>query len=479
MAIVANRQPFRSLFEWAALSWGLRRCGFIAIGAFCCQAYAETDLQLQLLQSQYLGGSQNNTQNEAYSSFGIQLKHHSQPAKTFVHGLNIQALASMDGTEQAYVAAPEFYWGLKLPTEKSGLGLVIGRQRFDWSNFDEEWSLGIWQPYVRWDYLHPQPQGLTGAFFSLDTSDAKVMVFATPLFLPDQGPQFEVVDGEFRSSNRWFRQPTSKHTVINQDRKLSYELDRPSDAEVVMNAAYGLSILLGNEEDGPWLKTSLASKPINQMHLGIEGYHSIARPNRYLESVAVVHPTVARHSVMTVEAGYRVEDYQGWISVTEERPDRTDLPDEWEESSLYSSRFIGMTVSHRLPWVGWRNHWLKYSAMSLTEDLPPPSPSGQQDTLESSLDRYPYKEVLSAEWTAPVINRATQRLDLGLRYLYSVPEKGSLLSAKLELVWQRNTRWDLGFDILGTEASGEDQQSGLMSLYRNNDRISGGVTYVF
>ncbi|MGE3386953.1 MAG: hypothetical protein AB7K41_09515 [Bdellovibrionales bacterium] len=469
---------------WAAFSNSVLRrlgCCILATVGFCSVGtWANTDLQLQLLQSQYLSDTQNRVQSDAYSSFGVRLKHQNAPESRMVHGLDLLGLASADGTEQAYVAAPEFYWGLNANIQKLPGKLILGRKRFAWSHFDEEWNLGIWQPYVRWDYLHPLPQGLSGAFLSLgEEGPVQVTAFATPFFLPDQGPQFEVIDGQFNSSNRWFRQPTNKHMVINQDRRLNYELDRPSEGDVVMNAGYGLSVLVGSEKEGPWFKASLADKPINQMHIGIEGYHSIARLNRFLESVAVVHPVVARHNVMTLEAGYSAPDFFGWISLTEERPKDPQMPDEWEEASLYASRFIGMTLSHRLPWQGWRSHWLKYGAMTMSERLPPERLDDPEDNLESSLDRYPFREVLSFEWTAPFVNRASHRLDFGLRYLYSVPEKGSLLSAKLELMWRRNTRWDLGVDVLGTEGPSSVEDRGLMSLYRNNDRVMGGMTYVF
>lgn len=441
-----------------------------------CSAEAEVDLQLQVIQSQYLSEPQNRIQTNSYSSLGIRLKGATDIKDSLSWGYDFLGLGAMDGSEHGYIAMPELFVSAR-PGVK-GLRFTLGRERFVWSRFDEEWRMGIWQPYVRWDYLHPRPQGLTGLFAHWDNQDVQVTLFGTGIFLPDQGPQFEVVDGEFHSSNRWFRQPQSRHTVVDQDKRLNYELDSPKIDELILNPGYGVSLQVGGKEYGPWLKTSLANKPINQLHLGIDGYHNLSRIERFMESVAVVHPVVARHTVMTIEAGHRAEDYQGWISITEERPDNPDLPEEWEESSLYPTRFLGAMFSHRLNIPGWKTHWFKYGYLNVTEDVPRQG-DVPQDTLESSLDRYPFKEVVSFEWTAPVIDRTRRRLDLGIRYLYSLPERGGLLSAKAELLWNQRTRWDLGVDILGSGVSDSSSDRGLMTLYRNNDRVMGGVTYVF
>lgn len=455
--------------------------------AASAQESGVNSLQLQMVQSQYLGETQNLSQNSAYSSFGFQFKSENQknsshflPQTLFwSHGLNVLGLLSADGTEQGYFAAPEFYIGLNREEIKAKQRLFFGRKKLSWSRFDDEWRLGIWQPYVRWDYLHPRSQGLTGFFGQMErTEKFQFTLFATPLFLPDQGPQFEVVDGEFRSSNRWFRQPSNQHTVVNHDRRLVYSLDRPSEEEIIMNSAFGAQIFFGQQNDGPWLNVSFANKPINQLHIGIEGYHSITRVNSYLTTFAVVHPMVVRHNLITGELGFNSEDFRGWISITEEHPNKSKVPEAWEESSLNHARFLGASFSHRINIPGLRSQWLKYSYMTMQEDLPNKDLEIQEDKLESSLDRYPFQEVMSVEWTAPLISRQQTRLDFGLRFLHSFPERGSLLSAKVEWMWGAQTRWDIGADILGVENENAPSK-GLMSLYRNNDRIMGAMTYVF
>ena len=453
---------------------------YATVGLWHASAVAAADVELRLLQSQYLSSTQNETQTDSYSSLGLALEFKSGSETTrWQSKVNVIGLGSVDGTEQAYVAAPQMFVSWREPRLK-GLGVAVGRKLHTWSRFDEEWRLGVWQPNVRWDYLHPVEQGLTGLFLSGKGRDVQVTAFATGIFLPDQGPEFKVVDGEFHSSNRWFRQPESRHTIFNQERRLNYELKRPDEKDILFHTGYGLNLLVGNDQKGFWLRTSVANKPVNQLHIGIEGYHSLAQTSHFMESIAVVHPRVARHNVGTVEAGYQAEDFGTWISVTEESPHETNIPEDWKESSLYASRFFGATFSHRLPWQGFKTHWLKYSYMQLSEEVPAPVGNAEdEDDLESSLDRFPYKRVIAVEWKAPLIDRARQKLNLSIRYLYSLPERGALLSAGLDYLPNPRTRWSIGIDVLGAELEPGDENAGLMTLYRNNDRIVGGVSYVF
>ncbi len=449
---------------------------FLVSVGFASPAYG--DLQVQLLQSQYLSEVQNSSQTNSYSSFAARLDQKWGSLDNWSSKLEMISLGSVDGSEQVYFAGPEAYVE-KASDLSQGLRVTLGRKRLKWSEFDQEWRLGIWQPYVRWDYLHPHDQGLIGAFLGYGRNLTQVTAFASPVFLPDQGPHFETKNGEFHSSNRWFRQPQNRHLILDQERRLNYELDRPSTDATVFHPSFGLNILVGPQTDGFYLRTSFADKPINQIHLGIEGYHSLARTDRFLESIAKVHPMVARHTVTSVEAGWENDDAHAYISLTEEHPHHPSVPAEWEESSLYDSRFFGLSFAHRLPFEGFRGHWIKAGFMNLSEIIPPSSLGVPEDNLESSLDRYPYQQVLSFEWTARFQEKISRDVSMSLRYLYSIPERGSLLSVKVEYLVERRLRWDLGVDVLGAEISPDDENSGLMSLYRNNDRVIGGVTYVF
>src|SRR5690606_14688182 len=108
---------------------------------------------------------------------------------------------SVHQAEELYVGLPEMY--ARLTDDDNQVQVTIGRQRRNWSQLDQRIGLGIWQPQLRWDFLNPIQQGLTGAFFDMDVEPLHVTLFASPVFLPDQGPHFRLKNGRFESPNRW------------------------------------------------------------------------------------------------------------------------------------------------------------------------------------------------------------------------------------------------------------------------------------
>jgi len=98
--------------------------------------------------------------------------------------------------------------------------------------------------------------------------------------------------------------------------------------------------------------------------------------------------------------------------------------------------------------------------------------------VESSLDRYPYTEVMSIDWKVWVMQRRSNQLRLSTRYSYDLPEKGGWLSVTAD--WVRGPMTlSIGGDILGAEVDPNSSEAGLFSRYRGNDRFFGGITYVF
>ena len=180
-------------------------------------------------------------------------------------GFNYKLEPVVQGAFQAstefYVGVPEVY--VQPRKIAPGFSLTIGRQKRLWSRLDQEFNLGIWQPQLRWDYLQPMQQGLTGVFFDWSLSSAlRFSFFTSPLFLPDQGPQFRLRDGHFASANRWFAPPQSRvqlfeNTPYASAAPLYFKLERPSEEDIVMHSSFGFSMYY--QATGPfWSQVSYA-----------------------------------------------------------------------------------------------------------------------------------------------------------------------------------------------------------------------------
>jgi hypothetical protein len=183
--------------------------------------------------------------------------------------------------------------------------------------------------------------------------------------------------------------------------------------------------------------------------------------------------------VATLESGFDRADDRGWISLTGDIPNSSNFSSDFVESPLDSLLIMGASYQHYIySWLGLPS-WLKYSyAKVLTLQAKNKRGLVEADGVHSSLDRYPYHEVAAVEWKMTLRQKAKDRLELKNRYHYSLPEKGGWLASAMD--WsQGSLTWTVGVDILGSEVNPNSAEAGLFTRYRNNDRVFGGVSYVF
>lgn len=373
----------------------------------------------------------------------------------------------------------EFYYGV--PELYAGYGqgdhqVVVGRKKEPWSHFDEDWSMGIWQPNLRWDYLNPVSQGLTGAFYYFRRPEVQWTFFVSGVFLPDQGPNFEIVDGNIRSNNPWFWRPQSAASVFNQDTPIYYELRMPAEREIVFQESVAGRLRLGLEDEGAWVQMAYANKPMNQIHLGIHAFHR----NDLDRVQAIIYPQSVRHQLLTLESGWQEEEWSGWLSLTAETPEESGVPVGWLESPLNESYFAGATFRHLLFGGRGGQHWLKWAYLHRWErERVRPTTGLDVDSVESSLGRFPHQRVVSLEWGGELGHLASRLFKGGMRYMSSFSDEGSLLTSWANYEVRQNLSFELMLDILGAREQEASRTTGLMSRYRSHDRIVGGLRYVF
>jgi hypothetical protein len=460
----------------------------VFFSAFANFAWAKGELgslDLNLRQNRYLGETQTLEQNtnDTFFAGGLNLTPETQTMK---FKLNSLAQGTFEDKNEFYFGVPELY--VEPKNLAADIGVTVGRQKRHWSRLDEEFNLGVWQPQLRWDYLQPQQEGLIGVFFDWRVSSSVRLTFLTsPLSIPDQGPNFQLRRGQFISANRWFVPPQSRLSLFQgtdyaKDGPLYFELERPSEEQLVMHSTLGAGLHL--QGSGPWwMDVNYAYKPRNQIHLGVECSLCGQLPSLSgapVEVTAVVHPRVVMHNVLTVESGFERMDDRGWLSLTADKPSASGFPADFEEAPLDSMLIAGAAYQHYLsPGDFWPPSWLKLAYMQLfTLDETDRHGLVDSDQVQSSLDRYPYRQLAALEWKILVRQRRLSRLEINTRYSYSIPERGSWLAASIDFMQDRFI-YGFGVDVLGAEVDADSRDAGLFSRYRSNDRVYGGVSYVF
>ena len=209
----------------------------LAFGASNSASYLDVDLR----QDRYLGEVQHSTQQSNYTQGSLQLNLEPSQPKRFPYKLNARGLGTFESKNETYFGLPEAY----LEYAGEPVRLTVGRKKRTWSKLDEEFHLGLWQPELRWDYLKPEQQGLLGVYLDFRfSSQVHLVLFTSSLNLPDQGPQYQLKNGQFYSSNRWFQQPSGLFRLFNgtsyaSEVPLYFEIDRPAYDELFMQASFG------------------------------------------------------------------------------------------------------------------------------------------------------------------------------------------------------------------------------------------------
>ncbi|MAV92295.1 MAG: hypothetical protein CL676_12825 [Bdellovibrionaceae bacterium] len=372
---------------------------------------------------------------------------------------------------EAYVGAPEMF--VRLNDEDSGVRVSIGRQKRTWSELDESLGLGVWQPQLRWDYLNPIQQGLTGAFFDMKFDSLDVTLYGSPIFLPDQGPQFQVKEGRIESANRWFWKPQNRLRLGEDSSNLFYELETPKVDEIVMNPSLGGMMKV--DPEGPLeVQLAYAYKPMNQFFIGYECSGCVDPLTG--DGTAKIHPMVVNHHVFTAESRWVREEDRFLFSWTVDRPNDPKIPSDWGGSELRPVSIPGVGYERKFSLVQFPSTLQLFYFQELRGgrigggDL--------SSDVESSSDRYSFDDLLSASLSTKLRQLRSGYLELQTKYAYSFKEEGSWLSA--QLTYQRQAfSAHLGFDVLGSNTDPLSSEAGLFSRYRSNDRVYGGIGFVF
>ena len=447
--------------------------------------WAESSLRFGLSQSQFAGEPQaQQVATDQNWSLGTVAKKQEQGWSS---GAELVGFGSFQTSWEQYAGVPELYFKIKNKSnvlKEREWSMTIGRERRLWSRLDDQLSLGVWQPALRWDAMRPVSQGLTGLFFDIPLSSKwSLTMMTSPLFLPDQGPNFRLRDGKFESHNRWFRQPLSHLDMMGASSAISYEMEKPSVEEVVFQSSFASSLRF--QENKFWAQASAAYMPANQMHLGLGKYQSVSLdPSR--ESVVRVFPKTYKHNVFTLETGLKGEEQEGWLSFMTDYPQRPEFQQKnevgtgWEESELSRKSYIGTGFAQKLPTLWGVQHKLQISLLRAWKTpLSQPSTNLLTDQpVPSSFDRPFYEKLVALDWILAWKKYKRQSWEARLRYWQTFDPRSAWVSPVFTWI-DGQWNWSLSADLLGSQGSDDDALKSYFGQYRNNSRLLMGLSYVF
>ena len=447
--------------------WLLSILGWVLFGTV--KVWAEISTEIEMNSSQYLDSSEYyfpSYANSSNESFMLR----SSGEKSGKSGWK----ASWDA-ETEYSASEN--WNYFRPHEGyvSYQEFSLGRKKITWSQWEEPWGQTMVQPRFTDDRLHNSQAGLIGAFYDHEGKYFNVHLVFSPIYIPEMGPHYWLADQHFTSRNPWFHAPTTNVDFAGQETNLNYSVNQPDDW-TVMNRPGGGGTFEWRPSDHTFARVSEAFLPITQIMFGfpLNGQFSLQSDSMDIN----LTPRFLYHNVVNSDFVVQNKQSEVGVSLSDDLPIQDQLPvaENWElqrttnaiiASAYYTqyftdSRASSFTASALKIWGG---------------DQPDQGQIISTQTLFGR--RYDFTEAVSARLHKRWMAGSTVSIDGGLRVLYDYFENGLIYSGEVSSQLSKSFAVRLAYDFFGLLPGNPEMPDGFIDVYRGNDRVSMGMSYVF
>lgn len=445
--------------------WGTSILAFLsALFVGLAPAMAQVQSEMRLFSDSFISPSFEATQKTNYQFIGAQLK--SDPFAEGGLKLDVSGGVAMGAPLLNYLNIAEFYTEARQSESET---FYMGRKRMLWSELDARWDLGVWEPVFKWNPLAPERQGLTGLFWQVDKPFYSLMLFASPIYFPDQGPSFEIENGSFVKGNPWFRRPPESIRIWNEATAIDYKFDKPNETQIVLQNSFGMKVSFGDPQS---LRAQLSYtyKPSNQLAIGYDGMLGVEQ----LKGAVDLQPQVFYHSLAGADVTYKWSQWRLGLSGIVDRPTKENTFDErWTHPVFQDAVLVS-------PFIEWsQGNWgvslqhLEIYGGEVKEEGALANP--QRAPL---MVRYPYRQAQQLSLLSQINFGKNRRLLGKLSVIHS--EKNAFDLIRLSTRMRLSGLWSVIGEMQMVKASPltVDNQNEI-AQFDNNDRLMLGVAYVF
>jgi hypothetical protein len=353
----------------------------------------------------------------------------------------------------------------------------VGRTQTPWSNVDKDFQTGLFTPRYMEDKLVAAPSALTGVTGQVAAGPVHANLFVSPVFIPEFGPQVNVDNGMLVSRNPWFTPPTPSVRLFEQTgtTNVQYGITAPPTAQTIEQ----LSVVtgLGWEDNGTYIRGTLADKPMNQLLLSFPFKVLTLQDSTSLD--VNIHARSVRHQLYQMETGHDEDGgWHGHLSFIHEQPDTDPVPSDWISQTTTPANIYSGGIGYDLARSGPKATYLGLSFIKVDGgDAADRGPfSGSTSFFER---RYHYTKSVKAEFATMLYLKGRTGLRGSTYALYDFDQHGMVWSSAVEYL-QQEMRAFFKVDVMGViDEASVAVADGFIRTYRANDRVSLGLSYVF
>lgn len=384
--------------------------------------------------------------------------------------IDVGAGGLVGATASSYVKAPQFYYRLG---QLGKTHLTIGRALYDWSQADEFWNLGLVQPIFKWNQARPEFQGLTGVFVSTPIVDNvfEFTLFGSYLFLPSQGPSYELSNGQLTSSNPWFNDPVQVLNLSGQKVDLNFDVAVPRTQDVILKKSFGFLMGSPRNKKGWLMSAFYLNKPRNDLILPFEGVLNLSTFNGDI----TVKPRVARHQVAGADFGWNFHNsktivswlYEGGIKY--DYPLGTTYPILPDQNIFSINQLLRLSNTQKI-WLGYINTNHRDTALGGVY---------ASTSITTFLNRNRFNDALKLMWKGLLFKtKSLYRVNASLSYTQNLRNDSMWISTDIRWAVHKGLELFSQCDFFGGSSQTLISRD-FISTYQNNDRCLVGGHYAF
>ncbi|MCB0355378.1 MAG: hypothetical protein KDD40_00130 [Bdellovibrionales bacterium] len=442
---------------------------FLLLLSWQLHAQSSTNsIHAQWLQKQYVTQKEAKDHSQDYSEVAFGWNYFKQK-NNWEKAFDGQLLYSLGQSSELYLHLKDAYLAYNVSDLHQ---FEVGRKRKNWNQIDQTWALGLWEPSLKTDGFNFSREGLTGFYYDTKSGPWHLSLFASPIFLPDQGPQVKVEEGQIISKNRWFYNRVKSVQIGEIESPLQYNLHMPEISDIVQQNSVAWEVgWKQSQAEGLAMKLAFADKPINQLYIGVRPVHNVSVKNVNHISEIHLYPQVHKHRLYTGELSYKSKVLKLWLSANVDKPYEQKIDKVWISPPFVDENIYAIGGDWQ-----WSNNQLGLSYLHReSEEFKNQSIFTSEDLSRLS-DRYVFRQATLVNFHRLDTFGKFGQVKFNLRWVHSVKSDADMLSARWEYNYFHDWSWIFGGDLIGTK---NENNNDFFAINRSNDRIYGGMSYVF
>lgn len=353
---------------------------------------------------------------------------------------------------------------------------TMGRKLKNWSQWEEQWRQGVFQPRYMDNKLTPMSVGLTGYFLDFSMQSWNSTLGLLPVSIPDIGPHQSVQNERFVSKNPWFNPPPRQYFLGEGLGDIHYSVTYPNISDVVLKP--GLIFKTEKEISKTHVRFAAAYKPMPQLLLAFPSYDQVVVTDGMDFMRVEIEPRVIYHQVVSTDVSRQVGSWQAMGSLMLETPDADSTPTEWTAQKVQQAFVVSGEVSRTLGVEGPRAPSVNFGFMKLWGgDAKDRGFFAGKETLFER--RYQFLEAVKVGLKRDFGLFKSKVLEAKAYAIYDFQQNGGILSLANSMFLSKNFRVDLALEFLGLVNENGQVRDGFLYTYRSNDRLALGINYVF